>query len=191
MRLQPLLCVALLTWSVPALAAEVGKTAPAFTLKDQRGAQHSLQQYRGKVVVLEWINPECPYVKRHHEVDTMDKTLASFPQDKVVWLAIDSTAHNTPEKSAAWHGEQKLPYPILQDPEGTVGRSYQAKTTPQMYVIDAEGVLRYVGAIDDDPRGKNPKPVNHVKQAVDAVLEGKSPPAATTTPYGCTVKYKG
>ncbi len=176
---------------VPAFAeAEVGKPAPAFTLKDETGKEHSLAQYKGKVVVLEWTNPECPFVKRHYEADTMATTLKGFDAKKVVWLAVDSTAHNTPEKSAAWKKTEGFSYPVLQDAPGAVGKSYGAKTTPHMYVIDEQGVVRYAGAIDDDPRGKSDKKVNHVKTAVDALLTGKPVPATTTTPYGCSVKYK-
>jgi len=176
---------------VPAFAdAEVGKQAPAFTLKDEAGKEHSLSQYKGKVVVLEWTNPECPFVQRHYQADTMANTLKGFDAKKVVWLAVDSTAHNTPEKSATWKKTEGFTYPVLQDASGATGKTYGAKTTPHMYIIDTEGVVRYAGAIDDDPRGKNDKKVNHVQTAVDAVLNGKPVPASTTTPYGCSVKYK-
>ena len=175
----------------PAFAdAEVGKPAPAFTLKDESGKEHSLAQYKGKIVVLEWTNPECPFVQRHYTADTMANTLKGFDSKKVVWLAVDSTAHNTPEKSAAWKKTEGFSYPVLQDQSGTVGKSFGAKTTPHMYVIDEQGVVRYAGAIDDDARGKNEKKVNHVKTAVDALLSGKPVPTATSTPYGCSVKYK-
>ncbi|MDY7226326.1 thioredoxin family protein [Hyalangium rubrum] len=179
--------------AVPALAAdaEVGKQAPAFTLKDEAGKEHSLEQYKGKLVVLEWTNPGCPFVQRHYKATTMSNTLKGFDANKVVWLAIDSTASNTPDKSAAWKKEKGFSYPVLQDPEGKVGHAYGAKTTPHMYVIDEKGVLRYAGAIDDDPRGKSDKAaVNHVKTTVDALLGGKAVPASTTEPYGCSVKYK-
>ncbi|GHG90224.1 thioredoxin family protein [Comamonas sp. JC664] len=175
----------------PVLAdAEVGKPAPSFTIKDESGKEHSLAQYKGRVVVLEWTNPECPFVQRHYKADTMVTTLKGFDAKKVVWLAVDSTAHNTPEKSAAWKKEEGFPYPVLQDASGAMGKAYGAKTTPHMYVIDEKGVVRYAGAIDDDPRGKSAKPSNHVKTAVDAVVGGQPVPASTTTPYGCTVKYK-
>ncbi len=192
-RFTALALAAVLGAGLPAFAAEtaqVGQPAPAFTLKDESGKEHSLAQYKGKVVVLEWTNPECPFVKRHYEADTMIKTRAGFDSQKVVWLAVDSTASNTPEKSAAWKKAEGLAYPVLQDASGTVGRAYAAKTTPHMYVIDAQGVLRYAGAIDDDPRGKNEKDTNYVKTAVDALLTGKPVPASTTAPYGCSVKYK-
>jgi peroxiredoxin len=174
-----------------ARAAEVGEAAPAFTLKDESGLPHSLTQYRGKVVVLEWTNPECPFVQRHYTSKTMERTRAALGSQPVVWLAIDSTSFNTPEKSAAWKQQQAFSYPVLQDPSGTVGHAYGAKTTPHLFVIDASGVLRYAGAIDDDPRGRNPSATNYVKQAVEAVMSGKPVPASTTAPYGCSVKYKG
>jgi peroxiredoxin len=175
----------------PAFAdAEVGKPAPAFTLKDESGKEHSLAQYKGKIVVLEWTNPECPFVQRHYQADTMANTLKGFDSKKVVWLAVDSTAHNTPEKSAAWKKTEGFSYPVLQDASGTVGKSFGAKTTPHMFVIDEQGVVRYAGAIDDDPRGKSEKKTNYVKAAVDALTSGKAVPTATSTSYGCSVKYK-
>lgn len=193
MRHHPvaLLAVATLTLSVfPVAAAEVGQPAPDFTLKDENGVQHSLAQYKGKVVVLEWTNPECPFVQRHYSEKTMQKTLAALGSPSVVWLVVDSTYFNTPEKSVAWKKQQGFTPPVLQDPSGTVGHAYGAKTTPDMYVIDAAGVLRYSGAIDDDPRGRNPSAVNYVRQAVDALQSGKPVPVSTSAPYGCSVKYK-
>jgi peroxiredoxin len=190
--LPTLTFTALLGFAAPALAAdaEVGKPAPAFKLKDEAGKEHSLEQYKGKVVVLEWVNPECPFVQRHYQADTMQTTLKGFDAKKVVWLAVDSSAHHTPETAAAFKKEEALSYPVLLDTDGKVGKAFGAKTTPHMYVIDAEGVLRYAGAIDDDPRGKNEKDTNYVKTAVDALLTGKPVPASTTAPYGCSVKYK-
>ncbi|HZH76990.1 MAG TPA: thioredoxin family protein [Archangium sp.] len=185
------LAVMLPVVAIAADTAQVGKPAPAFTLKDETGKEHSLAQYKGKVVVLEWTNPGCPFVKRHYTADTMQKTLAGFDAKKVVWLAVDSTASNAAEKSAAWKKEEGFTYPVLQDASGTVGKAYAAKTTPHMYVIDEQGVVRYAGAIDDDPRGNKKEGItNHVKVAVDALLSGKPVPAATTEPYGCSVKYK-
>lgn len=184
---------ALLGFAVPALAAdtaEVGKPAPAFTLKDEAGKTHSLSEYKGKVVVLEWTNPECPFVQRHYSAHTMTNTQKGFDAKKVVWLAVDSTNTHTSQTDAAWKKEQGFSYPVLLDADGTVGHAYGAKTTPHMYVIDEKGVLRYAGAIDDDARGKNEKATNYVKTAVDAVLSGKPVPTSTSTPYGCSVKYK-
>lgn len=179
--------------SAPVFAAdtaEVGKPAPAFTLKDEAGKEHSLAQYKGKVVVLEWTNPECPFVQRHYEADTMQNTAKGFDSKKVVWLTVDSSATHTAQSASEWKKKEGLTAPVLLDTSGTVGKSFGAKTTPHMYVIDEQGVLRYAGAIDDDPRGKNAQKVNYVKTAVDALLSGKPVPTATSTPYGCSVKYK-
>jgi len=185
------LAVMLPVVALAADTAQVGKPAPAFTLKDESGKEHSLSQYKGKIVVLEWTNPGCPFVQRHYTADTMQKTFNGVDAKKVVWLAVDSTASNTPDKSAAWKKAEGFTYPVLQDASGTVGKAYGAKTTPHMYVIDEQGVVRYAGAIDDDPRGtKKDGPTNHVKTALDAVLSGKPVPASTTEPYGCSVKYK-
>jgi len=185
------LAVMLPVVALAADTAQVGKPAPAFTLKDETGKEHSLAQYKGKVVVLEWTNPGCPFVQRHYTAGTMQKTLAGLDAKKVVWLAVDSTSSNAAEKSAAWKKEKGFTYPVLQDASGMVGKAYAAKTTPHMYVIDEQGVVRYAGAIDDDPRGnKKEGTTNHVKAAVDALLSGKPVPAATTEPYGCSVKYK-
>ncbi len=190
MKRRFLALTALAFAALPASAAEVGQSAPDFTLKDETGAQHSLSQYRGQVVVLEWTNPECPFVQRHYEDKTMQKTLAAFDGKPVVWLVIDSSNFNTPEKSAAWKKQQGFSPPVLQDPSGTVGHAYSAKTTPHMFVVDAQGTLRYAGAIDDDPHGRNPSAVNYVRQAVEAVLAGKPVAVTTSPPYGCSVKYK-
>jgi peroxiredoxin len=182
------LCATLLL-AAPALAADVGQPAPAFNLKDEVGASHALDQYRGKIVILEWTNPECPFVQRHYGGKTMQRTLATFDRKKVVWLAVDSTSHNTPAKSKAWKAEQGFPYPVLQDPSGEAGHAYGAKTTPHMFVIDEKGVLRYAGAIDDDPRGRSTTPTNYVEKAVNALATGKAVSPTTSDPYGCTVKY--
>jgi peroxiredoxin len=191
--LTTLALTAVLGVAAPAIAADtaaVGKPAPSFTLKDETGKEHSLAQYQGKIIVLEWTNPECPFVQRHYRAKTMQNTLKELDPKKVVWLAVDSTSSNTGDKSASWKKEQAFTYSVLQDADGKVGKAYGARTTPHMYVIDEKGVLRYAGAIDDDPRGKSATPVNHVKTAVDALLSGKPVPAATTEPYGCSVKYK-
>lgn len=191
--LTALALTAALGVAVPAFAAdsaEVGKPAPAFTLKDETGKEHSLSQYQGKIVVLEWTNPGCPFVQRHYNAKTMQNTLKGLDAKKVVWLAVDSTSSDTAASAASWKKEQAFSYPVLLDADGKVGHAYGAKTTPHMYVIDEKGVVRYAGAIDDDPRGKNATPVNHVKTTVDALLSGKPVPESSTEPYGCSVKYK-
>ena len=161
-----------------------------FTLKDQDGKTVKLADHRGKIVVLEWINWDCPYVKRHYERGTF-KTLAEKYADKgVLWLAINSTHYATREKDKAWIAKYKLPYPILDDSDGEVGRQFGARTTPHMYVIDKDGRIGYQGAIDDDPRGKKDDPVDYVAKALEELLAGKPVSEPKTRPYGCSVKYK-
>ncbi len=120
----------------------------------------------------------------------MRQLVDTLPGDQVVWLAVDSSHFVTPESSQAWREAHDLPYPILLDADGATGRSYEATTTPNMYVVDAAGVLRYQGAIDDDPRGQNEAPHNYVREAVQALLDGNAPPTPQTRPYGCSVKYE-
>ncbi len=178
--------------AAPVRAAEtprVGSAAPEFSLPDEQGTPHKLSDYRGKLVVLEWTNPDCPYVKRHYREGTMEKLSEEFDSD-VVWLAVNSTRSNTPEESRAWKQEQGFEYATLQDTAGEVGRLYGARTTPNMYVIDSEGVLRYSGAIDDDPRGRTDRPRNYVGGAIEALLADAAPDPSETRPYGCSVKYK-
>lgn len=174
-----------------ATGAEVGAPAPDFTLVDQAGQSHTLSSYRGKLVVLEWTNPTCPFVVRHSETGTMRTLDAEFADSDVVWLAIDSSRTVVPADSEAFRAANHLAYPVLQDPHGAVGRQYGARTTPHMFVIDREGNVRYSGAIDDDPRGQVETPTNHVARAVRALLQGQAPPVTQTEPYGCSVKYEG
>lgn len=177
---------------LPAGAAEtppIGSPAPLFQLADENGKLHELAEYRGKMVVLEWTNQDCPYVQRHYRKDTMEKLAKTFEKD-VVWLAVNSTHSNTPEDTKAWKQDQGFQYATLQDPEGTVGQLYGAKTTPDLFVIDDEGVLRYAGAIDDDPRGRADAPINYVSGAIGAILASSDPDPSQTRPYGCSVKYR-
>ena len=171
-----------------AFAVDVGKPAPDFRGKSYDGKEVALENYKGKVIVLEWFNPGCPFVQRHYKAKTMANTLKGFDANKVVWLAVDSTASNTAAATASWKKEQGFPYSVLLDTDGKVGHAYGAKTTPHMYVIDGAGKLAYAGAIDDDPRGSGAK-VNYVDAALTAMTEGKSPDPASTRPYGCSVKY--
>ncbi len=178
--------------AAPVRAAEtphVGSLAPDFSLPDEEGTLHKLSDYRGKLVVLEWTTPECPYVKRHYGSETMERLSQEFEAD-VVWLAVNSTKSNDAQDSQAWKREQGFQYATLQDPAGEVGRLYGARTTPNMYVIDSEGMLRYSGAIDDDPRGRSDLPRNYVSGAIHALLQGATPDPGETRPYGCSVKYK-
>src|SRR5262245_9130154 len=137
------------------MTAKLGDPAPAFTLQDQTGRDVSLSDYAGKVVVLEWLNPGCPFVQRHYKAHTMTSLSDKYKDKNVVWLAINSTSTDTNDTNVSWVSENSLGYPILNDHEGKVGRLYGAKTTPHMFVIDASGKLVYHGAIDDDPSGQN------------------------------------
>lgn len=174
-----------------ATVATVGKPAPEFELADASGKTHKLSDYKGKIVVLEWTSPECPVVKRVYEAKTMQTAVEKLGAE-VVWLSVDSSHFVTPEATKKWKEENKFDWPYLQDPEGKVGQQYGAKTTPHMYVVDKEGVLRYSGAIDDDPHGKKAAEErnNYVVEAVTAIAEGKDVPNPETKPYGCSVKYK-
>ncbi len=169
--------------------AKVGEAAPAFSLTDLDGKAHNLADYKGKIVVLEWTNNECPYVVRHYQAKTMQRSFEALGGEEVVWLAVDSTKHAEPEKLKKWRADEGFSYPVLTDKDGKVGKSYGAKTTPHMYVIDAEGKLRYSGAIDDDDRGKVESPRNYVLEAVKAIKAGEEVAEPETKPYGCSVKY--
>lgn len=169
----------------------VGEAAPDFQLTDATGKVHRLADYRGRVVVLEWTNPTCPFVQRHYGEDTMEQLEAAYPDSLVAWLAVNSTHYNSVEQTREWSQVQGVVYPTLLDPDGTVGRLYEARTTPQMFVVDAAGILRYDGAIDDDPDGSQAPAArtSYVKLSLDAVLAGQTPAYGTTRPYGCSVKY--
>ena len=188
------MCVALLALAGPILAGEgvrVGDPAPAFTLTDTAGDEVSLSDYLGKVVVLEWLNPDCPFVQRHYKAGTMKNLAAKYGAQGVVWLTINSTKYMDGAANAKFRAANDLPYPILVDQAGQVGHLYGAMTTPHMYVVDGGGRLVYMGAIDDDPRGNKDGPVtNYVAAALDEVVAGKAVTTAETKPYGCSVKYK-
>ena len=168
--------------------AAVGSPAPDFTLVDETGASHTLSDYQGQVVVLEWTNPECPYVVRHYGADTMENLSATH--DDVVWFAVNSSHFNTAEDSAAWKTAEGFGFATLLDTDGTVGHTYGARTTPHMFVIDAAGVIAYAGAIDDNPRGSNDAPTNYVDAALTSLAAGEDVAVSSTEPYGCSVKYE-
>jgi peroxiredoxin len=172
-------------------AATTGQAAPEFTAKDQDGREVDLAKLRGKVVVLEWTNPDCPFVQRHYRAKTMSTLADRFSGKDVVWLAVNSTNYMDAAKDRAWRSEQGFSYPILDDSAGTVGGAYGAKTTPHMFVIDKTGRVVYQGAIDDDAAGGNEASArNYVAEALDDVTTGKPVRVAETKPYGCSVKYK-
>jgi peroxiredoxin len=176
----------------PSLAElAVGQPAPAFELPDLAGRNVDLASLAGKTVVLEWINPNCPVSRRHADAKTMVTTSDQHPD--VVWLAINSTNPSSgdfvePAEHQKYNQEKGIDYAVLYDRSGDVGRAYGAKTTPHMYVIDPAGKVAYMGAIDDDPRGRGAS-VNYVDSALGAMQSGSSPDPSSTRPYGCSVKY--
>ena len=182
-----------------ARAAGAGQRAPDFTLPDTRGKPVRLTDFRGKFVVLEWTNPGCPFVRKHYDSGNMGATQKMARDQGLVWLSINSTEKASsdylePAKLAAWLTERKgVAAAVLMDEDGKVGRAYDAKTTPHMYIVDAKGTLVYAGAIDSIPSARPAdieKATNYVKVGLTEALAGKPISAATTQPYGCSIKYK-
>jgi peroxiredoxin len=179
-------------------SATVGQPAPAFTAQDVNGKTVSLADFKGKTVVLEWINPGCPFVRKHYDGANMQGTQKDALAKGAVWLAINSTAtdsrdYKSPQAMGQWMQQQgAAATATLMDADGKVGRAYGARVTPHMYVIDAQGKLAYAGAIDSIPTarvGDIEKATNYVKQALAEVVAGKPVTTATTQAYGCTIKY--
>ena len=175
-----------------------GHTAPNFTLTDTNGRQHSLSDYKGKFVVLEWFEPDCPFVKKHYNSGNMPNLQKQYTSKGVVWLSIDSSAPgeqgNYPPQILKKFMADKGGYPtaVFADADGKVGHLYGAQTTPHMFIIDPQGILIYQGAIDDTPSPdiedlKTAK--NYVSAALDAAMNGKTVAVNTTKSYGCSVKY--
>jgi peroxiredoxin len=177
----------------------VGSAAPDFSLADTKGETHSLSQYKGKYVVLEWFNPQCPFVKKHYGSGNMQKLQEQYTSKDVVWLTINSSAPGTlgaltpeqaEEKMTEWKTHETA---LLLDSEGKAGRAYGAKNTPNMVVINPEGKIVYEGAIDNKatPNPADiPSSTNYVKVALDESLAGKPVTTSRTKPYGCAVEYK-
>lgn len=179
-------------------AAEVGKAAPAFTAKDTKGQEHSLADFKDKVVVLEWVNHDCPFVKKHYSSKNMQKLQSDYTAKGVVWLTVNSSAEGKQgylepskfgEKVEAAGSKATA---TIMDTDGAVGKAYDAKVTPHMMIITKDGTLAYSGAIDSkrstdtaDIESSDPLFAN----ALDAVLSGKEVTNAKNEPYGCGVKY--
>lgn len=183
------------TWAAP----EVGKPAPAFSLKDASGTEKNLSDYKGKYVVLEWVNFGCPFVRKHYDTQNMQNLQKELTDKGVVWLSICSSApgkqgYVEPSEVAATvkkEGSNATAYLI--DSDGKVGKLYEARTTPEMYIINPEGTLIYSGAIDDKPtpdKSTVEGAVNYVKTAIAEAQAGKPVSKASTKPYGCSVKYE-
>ena len=183
--------------AAPASAAPaVGKQAPQFTGVDSYGKSISLADFRGKTVVLEWTNHDCPYVRRHYGAGNMQGLQKEATKEGVVWISVVSSAPGREGHVVAREANDltkrrgAAPSFVVLDPKGTIGQRYRARTTPHMYVVNPAGKLAYMGAIDDNPWGDNAAGAkNFVRLAVAAVKAGKQVAQASTRPYGCSVKY--
>lgn len=179
-------------------AVQVGGPAPDFSAQDSNGKTHSLTQYKGKYVVLEWHNRECPYTRKHYESGNMERLQKEWTAKGVVWFTVISSApgtqgYVTADQENAYVSEVKAsPTGVLLDPAGQLGHLYSAKTTPHMFIINPEGVLIYDGAIDNRATA-NPADIatstNYVSQALGEAMTGKPVSVPTSRPYGCSVKY--
>jgi len=177
---------------------QVGQPAPALQLQDAQGKAVSLADFKGKTVVLEWINPGCPFVKKHYGSQNMQATQKAAAGQGAVWLSISSTApsssdYKKPAELSAWLQTQgATPSALLMDDAGSAGKAWGAKTTPHMYIVNPAGLLVYAGAIDSIPSANPadiPKATNFVTQALGELKAGQPVSKPTTTPYGCAVKY--
>ncbi|MGA2483443.1 MAG: redoxin domain-containing protein [Candidatus Acidiferrales bacterium] len=181
-----------------AWATRVGEPAPNFTATDSHGQVHRLSDYAGKFVVLEWTNRECPSTRKHYDSGNMQRLQREWTQRGVVWLTVVSSApgklgYVTAEQENAHLTQVKAsPTAVLLDPNGDLGRLYDAKTTPHMFVIDPKGTLLYNGAVDDHPTtdaADIPGARNYLSEALEEAMAGKAVRNAETRPYGCPVKY--
>jgi AhpC/TSA family len=179
--------------------ATVGQAAPVFSAKDVAGKTVSLADFKGKTVVLEWVNPGCPYVRKHYQGGNMQSTQQDAVVKNVVWLAINSTGNDHPDylkptDLAKWMKDQKAPAThTLMDEDGKIGKAYGARTTPHLYIVDGKGMLVYAGGIDSIPSASAadiPKATNYVKVSLSEMAGAKPLSNSVTRPYGCSVKYK-
>jgi peroxiredoxin len=179
-------------------AVEVGKPAPDFTAIDTQGISHKLSDFRGKTVILEWTNHECPFVVKHYATDNMQTLQRETTAEGIVWLSIISSApgkqgYVSPvEADELTQSRKAAPTAVLLDESGDVGRAYGARTTPHMYIIDGDGTLQYMGGIDDRPstsHGDVSGAKNYVRAALADLAAGKPVAEAVTRPYGCSIKY--
>lgn len=179
--------------------AKIGEAAPNFTLTDSKGNTHSLSDFKGKIVVLEWINFDCPFVVKHYDSKNMQNLQKKFTQKGIIWLAICSSAEgkqgnfdNTEINKRIKELNANMTAYLI-DESGEVGKMYQAKTTPHMYIVDSEGNLVYAGGVDDTKstdQNDIPKSKNWVEIGLNELLSGKVISQKTSAPYGCSVKYK-
>lgn len=201
MKLNTLLLTLVLSLSIFTAQAKISvdSAAPDFSLVNETGDTVTLSDHKGKYVILEWTNHLCPYVQKHYGSDNMQGLQGEYTDQDVVWLSIISSAPgkqgyvSAQESMALTEERGASPSHVLFDPEGSVGKMYSAKTTPHMYIIDPEGILRYAGAIDSI-KSANPADIvkadNYVDLSMSALMAGKQVANKLTPPYGCSVKYK-
>jgi len=179
-------------------AAQTGRAAPEFSVTDTKGVRHALAAYRGKTVILEWTNHECPYTVRHYATGNMQALQTAATASGAIWLTVISSRPRTQgyveaaEADGLTTSRNARPTGVVLDPQGQLGRLYGARTTPHMFIIDGSGVLVYMGAIDDRPSAGHASVKgarNYVREALDAIAAGRPIALASTRPYGCTVKY--
>ncbi len=179
-------------------SVSVGQPAPDFKVKDTSGKEQSLSAYKGKFVVLEWVNPGCPFVQKHYDTSNMQSTQKAAEAKGAVWLTVSSTApdagdYRKPAELAAWLKEKGAsPTAALMDDDGKIGKAFGARTTPHMYVINPEGKLVYAGAIDSKATARKDDvktATNYVTAALGEAMAGKPVSKATSEPYGCSIKY--
>ena len=194
-RLIGVLSFAIFIWAGCTLAQslpeplKVGSSLPQFEAQDLSGKKWTAADLKGKVVVFEWINPDCPFVRRHYREETFQKLVKKYA-DKIVWLSVNSTSYMPAEGSSNWVQQHKVSWPILLDQSGVIGKAFGARTTPHVFVFGADGKLAYQGAVDSDEYGTEKQRTQYLEQAIDAVLAGQAPARPETKAYGCSVKYK-
>ncbi len=190
--------VILMTTTAAIAAPVVGEPAPIWTGTDTNGVEHTLSDFKGKTVVMEWTNHDCPYVKKHYESGNMQAIQKSATDDDVVWVSIVSSAEGKQGHVSNEEANQIMTEvgsnatAKIQDPSGEIGKMYDAKTTPHMFVVNAEGTLVYAGAIDSDPSFKQDgiaSATNYVTAALSSIKAGEPIEVSSTQPYGCSVKY--
>jgi len=179
-------------------SVETGAAAPAFSVRDARGATRTLAEFSGRTVILEWTNHGCPYVRKHYDSNNMQTLQREATADGIVWLQVISSAQGEqgyldgPGALARVQTDNAAPTATLLDPTGVMGRAYGARNTPQMFIISPTGVILYQGAIDDRPSARPSSlegATNYVRAALADIAAGRAVRVAETTPYGCSVKY--
>ena len=195
---QVTLIILALTACGSGAAPRVGEPAPDFEGVDTQGEVHRLADYHGKIVILEWTNHDCPFVRKHYGAGNMQDQQREAAAQGIVWLSVISSApgkqgHVSPEEAdALTRNRDAQPHAVILDPEGKIGHSYAAKTTPHMFIIDADGTLVYMGGIDSISSANPddiPRATQYVRVALQEMAAGKPVSSTVTKPYGCSVKY--